>query len=159
MKTKDIETKPFEVFDKDWALLTAGCKDKFNTMTISWGTMGTLWSKSVIIVFVKPIRYTHSFLMDNDYFTVSMYDEKYRDDLAIAGSKSGKDVDKVALTKLNPEFLDKGVTFKEAKQTFVLKKIYARKFDKDAIPSEVVNTYYSDEPVHYMFVGEVEDIL
>lgn len=29
---------PFDKFNKEWALVTAGNKDKFNSMTISWGS-------------------------------------------------------------------------------------------------------------------------
>ena len=31
-------------------------------MTISWGGMGTLWSRPVATVYVKPCRYTHEFM-------------------------------------------------------------------------------------------------
>ena len=64
-------TDIFAQFDKKWALLCAGTKEKHNTMTISWGGMGTLWSKPVVTVYVKPCRYTYGFMNDNDYFTVS----------------------------------------------------------------------------------------
>ena len=52
------------------------------------------------------------------------YDEKYKKDLGILGSKSGRNLDKVGLTKLTPEFLDNTTSFKEAKLTIVCKKIY-----------------------------------
>ena len=159
MNLEEIQTKPFTIFDKDWALVTAGNKDEYNTMTISWGAIGTIWNKPVVIVFVKPIRYTHSFMMSEDYFTVSFYDEKYRQDLSILGSKSGKDGDKVSQTNLHPYFLEKGVTFKEAKQTYVLKKIYASSLDSKAIPEFAHNDYYLKEKEHFMFIGEVEEVI
>jgi len=59
---KEYTTKPFECFDKDWALVTAGNMEDYNTMTISWGSMGTLWSKPIVTIYVKPIRYTYQFL-------------------------------------------------------------------------------------------------
>ena len=37
----EFTTDILSVFDKKWALLTAGDKNKFNTMTISWGGLGT----------------------------------------------------------------------------------------------------------------------
>ena len=43
----NFTTDIFEQFDKKWALLTAGTMEKFNTMTISWGGLGTLWGKPV----------------------------------------------------------------------------------------------------------------
>ena len=49
-------------FADQWALLTAGQKEHFNMMTISWGGMGTLWNKPVVTVYVKPFRYTYEFM-------------------------------------------------------------------------------------------------
>ena len=48
-----FDVNAFEIYDKDWALLTAGSAEKFNTMTISWGGLGTLWNKPVVTVYVK----------------------------------------------------------------------------------------------------------
>ena len=33
----EFTTDIFSQFDKKWALLTAGDKENFNTMTVSWG--------------------------------------------------------------------------------------------------------------------------
>ena len=74
----EFTTDILSVFDKKWALLTAGDKDKFNTMTVSWGGLGTIWGKPVATVYVRKSRYTHDFMEDNDYFTVSFYPEECR---------------------------------------------------------------------------------
>ena len=94
--TMNYKTDIFGTYDKEWALLTAGSMDNFNTMTISWGGMGTLWGKPVVTVYVKPIRYTYEFLEKNDYFTLSFFPEEYRADLLTLGTKSGRDGDKTA---------------------------------------------------------------
>lgn len=36
MAFEDYTTHPFTKFDKDWALLTAGTMNDFNSMSISW---------------------------------------------------------------------------------------------------------------------------
>ena len=91
----EFQTEIFSLFGEKWALLTAGTKDSFNSMTIGWGGMGTLWGKPVITVYVKPTRYTYKFMNDSDYFTVSFYPEENRKALAVMSSKSGRDCDKV----------------------------------------------------------------
>ena len=58
----------FKVYNADWALLTAGSLSDFNTMTISWGGMGTLWNKSVATVYVRPCRHTYGYMEENEYF-------------------------------------------------------------------------------------------
>ena len=71
----DFNINPFTLFDSDWSLLTAGDMDSFNSMTVSWGSLGTLWGKPVATVYVKPARYTHGFMEDSDYFTLGFFDE------------------------------------------------------------------------------------
>ena len=46
----------FELIGKDWALVTAGDKEKFNTMTVSWGGVGIMWNKPVAFTFIRPQR-------------------------------------------------------------------------------------------------------
>ena len=91
----EFTTDVLSVFDKKWALLTAEDKEKFNTMTVSWGGLGTLWNKPVATVYVRTSRYTHDFMDSNDYFTVSFYPEEFKKQLGVLGSKSGRDMDKM----------------------------------------------------------------
>ena len=147
------------MYHDDWALVTAGSLDDYNTMTISWGGLGTLWSKQVATVYVKPIRYTYQFLEKNDYFTITFFDKQYRKDLGILGSKSGRDGDKVALTKLHAKALENGVTFEEAKITLVCRKIYKQDLDVTQMSEDVILQYYETEAAHRMYVGEVIEII
>lgn len=149
----------FEIFHKQWALVTAGTKDDFNTMTISWGGLGTLWSKPVATVYVKPIRYTYDFLEKYDYFTVSFFDDAYKKDLGVLGRLSGRDGDKIAQTSLTPIECEHGMTFKEAKTTLVCYKIYCQDLDIYQIPQDAIKTYYETEAPHRMYIGEVVEII
>lgn len=156
---KDFSAEPFKLFNNQWALVTAGKPDNFNTMTISWGEMGTLWSKPTITVFVKQNRYTFNFMENNDYFTVSFFDKEYRDDLKILGTKSGRDGDKVAMSKLEPVQIGESTTFKQAQTTFLCRKIYADDFDVSKVPNDVRDMFYKDEPPHRMYIGQIIDTL
>ena len=155
----EFHADSFEIFNHDWALLTAGVKDDFNTMTISWGGLGTLWGKSVATVYVKPIRYTHDFLERNEFFTVSFFPEEYRKALSLLGSRSGKDGNKVAASGLTPTVLANAITFEEAAVTLLCRKIYRQDLDTAAMPSDVVERYYKTEAPHTMYIGEVINII
>ena len=146
----NLELDILSVFEKQWALLTAGEQDNFNTMTIGWAQLGTLWGKPVANVYVRDSRYTLGFMDNNDYFTVSFYPEEYKSALVTLGSKSGRDMDKMNDSGLTPEFLDNGVTFKEAELTLVCKKMHKQIVDPDAMPKDVREAYYSDEDWHQM---------
>lgn len=145
----------YDLFNKKWALVASGQLNDFNVMTVSWGSLGTLWSRDIVTVYIKPCRYTHQFMEKNDYFTVSFYDEEYRRDLALLGRLSGRDGDKVAKTKLQPIACGDSVTFSQARVTILCRKIYQHDFQREGIPEEVIERYYQTEEPHTMYIGEV----
>ena len=155
----EFTTNVFEKYDKQWALLTAGDKNNFNTMTISWGGLGTLWNKPFASVYVRTSRYTHDFMDNNEYFTVSFYPEDYKKVLGVLGSKSGRDMDKMKESGLNAKVLDKSITFEEAEVTLVCRKLFMQRLDVSNIPEDIVNTYYKDDAPHDMYIGEVIEII
>ena len=159
-KLKKINVSPFTNFGYDWALVTSGTKEKFNSMTIGWGEMGTLWGFPVIQIFIKPIRYTFDFLKENDIFTVSFYDKKYRKKLGIIGTVTGRNNNKVDMVGFTPQFLENGgITYKQASVTYVLKKILIQQIDKNLIPEFAITEYYTTEEPHYIIIGKVESVV
>ena len=155
----EFNTNIFDQYDKKWALLTAGDKDKFNTMTISWGGLGTLWNKPVATVYVITSRYTNEFMKDNDYFTVSFYPEECKKVLGVLGSKSGRDMDKIHESGLTPKEVENGVTFAEAEVTLVCKKMICQRLEPANMTPEIAKQFYENEAEHDMYVGEVVAIL
>lgn len=155
----EFKTDIFVQYDKKWALLTAGNKDNFNTMTISWGGLGTIWNKPVATVYVRSSRYTHEFIDNNEYFTVSFYPEDYKKVLGVLGSKSGRDMDKINDSGLTAKVLDKSVTFEEAEVTLVCKKLMMQPLEVKNMPEDIAKQFYSADALHDMYIGEVVEIL
>ncbi len=162
--TNDLSTLNadiFSLFDKDWALLTAGTlEDGYNAMTISWGQLGSLWgvagkARKIVTVFVKPVRYTFEFMEKSEIFTVSWLPGEFKRDLGILGSKSGRDGDKLALTRLVPKAVAGGVGYEQASLTLACRKIYSDKLDRERIPADVVQAFYLDEEPHHLYIGEI----
>ena len=131
-----FETEIFSQFNDTWALLSAGTTDRHNTMTISWGGMGTLWFKPVVTVYVKPNRHTYGFMNENEYFTVGFYPKEYKKALMLMGSKSGRDLDKDTASGLTVRDLGKAVTYEEAEVTLLCRKIYFQDMDPANMPPE-----------------------
>ena len=144
---------------KDGCLLTSGSINDFNTMTIGWGMIGTIWRKKTFIVYVKPTRYTYNYMENNDYFTVTFFKEKYKEEMVYLGTKSGRDTNKVKDVNFHPLEIDNGVTFKEAYCTILCKKYYYTVIDKNNIPEEAVDRYYKDNSLHRVYYGEIIKIL
>lgn len=156
----EIANNPFDLIGKDWALVTSGNTDKFNTMTVSWGGVGIMWGKPVTYTFIRPQRYTFEFMEANGYFSMSFFDEEQRDALKFCGSKSGRDYDKVKETGLTPAFTEDGVPyFEEAKLVLVCKKMYSQFLNEDCIEdAESVAKWY-DNDYHKMYVSEITKVL
>jgi len=154
----NFKTDILEIFSKQWALLTAGNKEKFNTMTVSWGGMGTLWNKPVVTVYIRPERYTREFIESSEYFTLSFLPEKYRDDLKILGSKSGRDCDKLSMTSLTAKPVENTMGIEQAEKTILCRKLYKQDFCADNIPEEA-KKFYEKEQLHTMYIAEIISII
>ena len=59
MNINEIQMNPFKEIGSDWGLVSSGAKGDCNTMTISWGGVGVLWSKNVVFAFIRQTRYTN----------------------------------------------------------------------------------------------------
>lgn len=149
----------FGQFDKKWALLTAGTKDNFNAMTISWGGAGTLWGKSVVTTYVRTSRYTHEYMDSNDYFTISFYPEDKKSILGVFGSKSGRDIDKMNYEGLTAKEAGESISFEEAELTLVCKKLFKQQLDEKNMPEDVIKSFYEGDAPHDMYIGEVVEII
>ena len=161
MEYNEKAYKVFEMFSKQKALATAGNIDDYNCCTIGWGSLGNIWDRgtNIVTIYINPDRYTWKYCMEKDYFTVSFFPEAYLPDLRILGTKSGRDGDKVALTKLHPVALENGVDYEEATLTFVCRKLYQGEFEREGLADKINNGIYKDWYPHYMFVGEIIDVI
>ncbi len=166
--------KVFELFSKQWALVTAGNTQHFNSCTISWGSMGTLWTKptksgSIITVYLHPSRYTCDFLKEYDSFTVSFFPQEYKEALSYMGSHSGRNEKKSGNAGLTAIPFGDSITYEEAELTFLCRKVYGHQLSKDDIAKDIQD-YYRNNPKaypvdengqwqpHYLFIGEILEV-
>ncbi len=83
-------------------LVTAGRAGPPNAMVIGWGVIGTIWSKPIFTVMVRPSRYSYTLLEENRAFTVGVPASEQRSVVDFCGSRSGRDVDKFRHLGLTP---------------------------------------------------------
>lgn len=163
MPAEMIEVDPFTSFGQEWAVLTAENDVKANGMTISWGALGALWNKNVVIVFVRDSRYTKEIMDDSDTFSISFFGGKEKNSLRYLGKASGRNEDKFAAVNFQVNH-HKGIPFvDECSFAIVCKKIAAHKLLPEGflIP-EIEQQFYSDKEegnLHTMYIGEVVDFL
>lgn len=158
VKPEKIEGNLINLIASDWMLVTAGVKSKFNTMTANWGGVGHLWNKPVVFVFIRPERYTYQFMESSDGFTLSFFDETYREALNVCGEKSGRNCDKVSEAGLTPHFTKLGYpVFKEARTVFECIKLYASMLTNDSfLDKKLLQAHYTMKGgLHKLYIAKI----
>ena len=160
---RELNLNPVVTIADEWMLLSAGNEQNgYNTMTVSWGHMGAIWGKGrpTVVAYVRPQRYTKEFMDREEYFTLSVFDEEYKRQLAYLGSHSGRDGDKIKETGLSPVFEDSTFYFGEAKMVFVCRKLYQAPLKEEGfVDKSLIEENYPQKDYHEMYIGEIVKVL
>ena len=160
IEINEFSENPFKLIGSDWMLITAKKGDKTNMMTASWGGVGILWNKPVVTIYVRPQRYTKEFIDNEEYFSLCVLPEEYRQILNYCGTKSGRDEDKITETKLTIDESEKAPIFKESRLVLICKKLYAQDLTEQSfIDKSLVEKNYKAKDFHTMYIAEIEKIL
>ena len=75
--------------------------------------------------------------------------------LAVLGTKSGRDMDKIHQSGLTPVELEGQVAFEEAQVVLICKKIYVDDLKPEKIPQQWKDKFYGDGDYHRIYTGQV----
>jgi flavin reductase (DIM6/NTAB) family NADH-FMN oxidoreductase RutF len=125
-------------------------------MTVSWGSLGTMWNKPFAMVVVRPTRYTYQLMEKYETFTLCAFPEQHRKALSLLGSKSGRDGDKIAESGLTPEAatIVAAPCFAEAELVLECRKIYWDDYDPTHFLDPAINRMYRND-YHRIYFGQV----
>ncbi len=158
---ESLDENAIRLIGKDWMLISAGSIESgFNMMTASWGGLGWLWETPVAFIFVRPQRYTFQFTEKEDFFTLTFYDESYRDVLRKMGTVSGRNFDKINESGLTAVATENGsVAFAEARIVVECRKLYSTVLKESEFHDKnVVTSKYPQKDFHTMYVGEIVNV-
>jgi len=157
---KKLDANLFSLLGDRWGLVTAGAGEKCNTMTVSWGGAGVLWNKPVVTIYLRPQRYTKEFVDREEYFTLAFFGPEHHEHLALCGSKSGREVDKVKACGFTVRTAACGAPyFEEAELVFVCRKRFVQPMDPEAFPPEYQEKFFAQKDYHVMYIGEIVEVL
>lgn len=161
----ELNFNPITMFGNQWPLLSAGNEAGYNTMTISWGHIGSIWGRrgnkahagiATASVYVRPQRYTKEFIDQEERFTISVFSDDYKRQMSYLGRVSGREEDKIATSGLTPHFQDGTVMFKEAEMVFVCRKIYqAPLVEAGFLDTKILDDNYPERDLHDQYIGEI----
>lgn len=164
IEASDLPDNVIQLIGKEWMLVTAGNKGSYNTMTASWGGVGYIWERPSTFIFIRDTRYTYQFLQQEESFTLSFFDEKYRNALRICGTRSGRDTNKIEEAGLTPLETPSGLmSFGEARMIIECKKMFVQELDyanlTEPYKTKVMEESYKNESSkHQMFISEITNI-
>ena len=157
----EISGNPFSMIGGQWALVTAKKKDEsVNTMTVSWGSMGVLWGKNVVQIYLRPQRYTKEFVDESGRFTLSFYGPDQKKALGYLGKVSGRDEDKIKAVGFAVRDFDGAPAFEQAGLVLVCRNLYAQNLDPACFApgADCDAAWYPQKDYHTMYVAEIEAV-
>ena len=161
----ELQLNPMTLIARQWMLITAGDdKTGYNTMTASWGHLGSIWGHGgglpTAVIYLRPQRYTKTFVDREELFTLSVFDEEYKKDLGLLGRVSGRDCDKVAQTSLTPVFEEGTTYFAQAKLVLVCRKLYRGTLTAEGFCDPgILTEHYPKGDLHDMYIGQILKVL
>jgi flavin reductase (DIM6/NTAB) family NADH-FMN oxidoreductase RutF len=159
IKAGELRINAINQWDKNWFLLTSGSfiERKFNSMTISWGSMGVMWGKPFVQVVVRPSRHTFSFMEKYPDFTICSFSPEYKKILNLLGSKSGRDMDKInhsGLTSIESKIVE-SPAFAEANLILECRIMYKDRISPEQFLDATIASSYLSKDYHTSYFGEI----
>ena len=109
VKLEDLDLNAWQAFGEDWVAIAAGGRKHANAMTASWGSIGVVWGKPAVTIYMRPQRYTRGFVEKKGRFSINFLPAgpESRKALRYIGEVSGRDEDKLANAGLTLAIVDK----------------------------------------------------
>lgn len=155
---KEIKENAIKMISDEWMLICAGDKEKHNMMTASWGFLGEMWGKDCAICAIRPTRHTYSIIENTDTYALAFMGEGHPSH-KICGSKSGRDIDKIAETGLTPIFENGTMYFEEARLVIICKKLYTDTLKPENFEDKGDDKKWYNNDYHKMYYGEILKVL
>ncbi len=156
-----LDFDPFKKIGAEWMLITAGDKEKANTMTAAWGGIGVMWGKNIAFVVIRDSRYTKEFVDQQETFSLTFFGDGNKSALKYMGAVSGRDEDKIGNVKMHLDYhQDKTPYIDEGNLVLVCRKMSATRMTEDQfIDTELKQKWYADGDMHTMYIGEIIEVL
>lgn len=159
----------FELVKKDWFLMTAEADGVVNTMSVAWATFGILWQKPVVMVAIRPERYTHEIASKAATFSLTTLpsDPAWKKVYGFCGTKSGRDFDKIKECHLTVAHESETPFIEDGRLAFICRKLCVPQLAEGDFPTDELSKFYGGTNnengegggYHYLYFAEITDIL
>jgi flavin reductase (DIM6/NTAB) family NADH-FMN oxidoreductase RutF len=142
---------------KKGAFLTVKAGNELNVMTIGWATFGIIWQKPIMMVAVRSSRHTFGIIEKAGDFTVNVPAGDMSEEIAFCGSKSGRDVDKLKMCKLEISSSQKvnSPIIKIPGYHYECKIVYKSAINPAYLDKDCDTSLYPKKDYHTLYFGEI----
>jgi flavin reductase (DIM6/NTAB) family NADH-FMN oxidoreductase RutF len=132
-----------------------------NPMTIGWGLMGIVWGRPVFTVLVRPSRFSYGLLAASPQFTVNVpagaTAGALKKALAVCGSRSGRDTDKISLCglTLQPGILLPVPHIRECPLHYECRVLQTAELPREGWDEALAKRYYPQGDFHRVHFAEI----
>lgn len=140
------------------AFLTVKSGDLLNTMTIGWGTIGYIWEMPIFTVAVRYSRHTYELINQAGEFTVSFpLDVSLKKELALCGTKSGRDMDKFQECGLTAQPAQAVATpvIEQCQLHYECRTVYKQTMEPVLLSPKIKRKTYSGPDYHTLYYGQI----
>lgn len=164
IKANEIKESPFDLFPKVNPVVTSGTAESFNSMVVGDGALGNMIGKYTTILGLRGNRYTLEYILKTKTYTLSFFDEQFRNDFIQFGQTSGRNSDKMQQTKLTPVSTPDGnMTYKEARLIIECQLAQTHTVNLDEVYAEDNKKFYDDAfkevgSYHKIVIGDIKHV-
>ncbi len=155
---KDLDLNVWEELGENWVAVAAGGKKHSNAMTISWGSLGILWGKPTVTIYLRPQRYTKGFVDKKGKFSINFLPPtaENHEKLSYIGSVSGRDENKLEKAGLTLGRVDKIPSLEQASLILNCTVIYRSQIEpKKFFDDDLAKANYPEKDYHYTYIAEI----
>jgi flavin reductase (DIM6/NTAB) family NADH-FMN oxidoreductase RutF len=142
---------------KEGAFLTVKSGNALNTMIIGWATFGVVWRKPIMMVAVRSSRHTFGIIEAATDFSVTVPAGDMHNEIAVCGSKSGRDMDKFKtcnMATINSLRIVSPI-IKTPGRHYECKIVYKSAMDPAHLDKESDAPLYPKKDYHTLYFGEI----
>jgi flavin reductase (DIM6/NTAB) family NADH-FMN oxidoreductase RutF len=161
IEAKDMPGDVFTHTGTEYTVITAGHPSHYNSMVAGWGGWGILFNRPATWCFLRSSRYTLELMRKEQTYTMTYFDEAFREDILLFGMKSGRDSDKMKESKLTSVQTPSGnMAYKEARLIIECKLVEVTTVSPDDFYTEESRNFIQEahaetNDYHKIVFGEI----
>lgn len=126
-----------------------------NVMTIGWTTVGIVWGIPVMVVLVRPSRYTFTFVEESRAFTVNVPTPEMKAYVNLCGTRSGRDTDKLAQASTSMGQKVHCVTLDDCPLVYECQVVHWNDIQPEVLPPDILSRAYMRGDFHRLYYGQI----